>query len=445
MEGIIMSESGNNDDNIQKSPIESYVEVEVPIDKIKLNPHDRIRKENQNYNDATYIGIRESMRVFGLWHAIILQKKGDSLYLIAGYKRYCSAFDLGWKVIKANIYSEISRLSATFIELAENNNRQNFSNFEFYSGLRMLKEEFEKIKIKQLSLEKSDLGSFFSFYEINFSHSFVSAFHKLLGFHERILRRKTRIVTAIIEEVFDEKTMHLFEENKITERQLLNILKVKEAKEKKEKKAVQAGDLSQLENTKSGLKNDDSKSLQKEKISEDKYQTETDNSPEIALHPQKKIEKTLNTCQKILEIKETEDNKSKFLDQLFDDRDKNTQVSTSIRKGIIDNLEEVEKEFSHPNPKAKNQCHSSETISIDYNPKKHTLKGKKNGIDDNDRCESCPKARLFVMECYHCDTIAKCKNCGKPLYTVICQNDFINGVHRFRDPTLKRCSFAPNY
>ncbi|KKK95698.1 hypothetical protein LCGC14_2670200 [marine sediment metagenome] len=40
------------------------------------------------------------------------------------------------------------------------------NSFEFYTGLRQLKEEFNKIKENKSYLKKSDLGSFFPIYDL---------------------------------------------------------------------------------------------------------------------------------------------------------------------------------------------------------------------------------------------------------------------------------------
>jgi len=64
---------------------------------------------------------------------------------------------------------------------------------------------------------------------------------------------------------------------------------------------------------------------------------------------------------------------------------------------------------------------------------------------ENDNCGSCSLAHLFVMECYKCDTIAKCIQCKTPIYAVICEHDIIKGVPKFRNPKLKKCKYSPEY
>ncbi|KKM69482.1 hypothetical protein LCGC14_1450420, partial [marine sediment metagenome] len=205
-------------------------EMIISLDKIAVNPETRIRKDSKKIG-LKYIAIRETMRMSRLWHAITVYKKGNKYYLIAGYLRFRAATELGWKTIKANVYTKISRIERKLIEIAENNSRQNFSNFEFYDGLKQLKYEFEKIKKNKFHLQKSDLGSVFSIFEIDFSHSFVTAFYKILGFHPRILRRKVRILNAMENELIDAETLKLFENEMISEKGLLAILKEKDVKQ----------------------------------------------------------------------------------------------------------------------------------------------------------------------------------------------------------------------
>lgn len=109
-----------NNNNITYHPLHKAVEQEVLLDKITLNPEDRIRQEKNNYVNVKYIGIRESMRYFGLWHPITVKKNGDTYILIAGFLRFCATIELGWTTIRANVYTQINALEMRYIELAVN-------------------------------------------------------------------------------------------------------------------------------------------------------------------------------------------------------------------------------------------------------------------------------------------------------------------------------------
>ena len=120
-------------DNHISEPTLSYKTTleDVPLSKIKLDPQQRIRQESGDYkNDPKYIALKESMIKLGQLHAITLK---ENYKLLAGFYRFCVAFELGWKTIKAKIYFNISEYDEILIEIIENNNRKDFTSYEFYS------------------------------------------------------------------------------------------------------------------------------------------------------------------------------------------------------------------------------------------------------------------------------------------------------------------------
>ncbi len=435
-------------------------EMTISLDKITVNPETRIRKESKKI-ELKYIAIRETMRMSRLWHAIIVYKEGNKYHLIAGYLRFRAAAELGWKTIKANVYTKISRIERKLIEIAENNSRQNFSNFEFYDGLKQLKYEFEKIKKNKSNLQKSDLGSVFSIFEIDFSRSFVTAFYKILGFHPRILRRKVRILNAMENELIDIETLKLFENEMISEKGLLSILKEKDTKQlqaedelgKKSNKHIINSKLNPYIKNKNNTRPTITSPVKiGEKISKE-HEDYIKKLGESAIESLRKIEKPCfeNQLDKDTRIDELHSTQTHLLEtstrskKAIEAKNKSLEekkdVVLKIRKEIVEGFINSGKDIITPQ---KNKTPIKKTLL--NQPKKYvdkpsirnesfTLKNNLSNISFENSsmeeiCFNCPKATVLAI---------KCKSCGGYTAKVHCKIDFIENRHILRDPSLPLC------
>lgn len=116
------------------------------LSEVRLNPQERIRQESGDYKfHPKYNALKESMLKYGLFHQITLKQEGSRYKLLAGFYRFCVAVDLGWETILAKIYPDhISEYDEIRIELIENNNRKDFTSYQFYEGLGRAKRLYEK-------------------------------------------------------------------------------------------------------------------------------------------------------------------------------------------------------------------------------------------------------------------------------------------------------------
>lgn len=93
--------------------------MKIRIDEIKINEKKRIRKENGDLSI-----LMRSMSKYGLLQPIILDK---SYNLLAGYRRFLSAKQLGWSNIDAVVIDVKDRLARIEIEIDENLARKDFT------------------------------------------------------------------------------------------------------------------------------------------------------------------------------------------------------------------------------------------------------------------------------------------------------------------------------
>lgn len=193
------------------------------------------------------------MRVIGLLHPITLKKEGKHYILIAGFFRFCSATELGWKTIKARVYTDISQLDMLLIEIIENSNRKNFASYEFYVGLYRLKTEYEKAhpetqRGRYIRHKKCDTITDSEAVMLQSSDdkvkSFVNEFHELLGLAERTMFKKIRICVAIGTNKFNKNTINLLKKGKISQNKLLKIFSEIDKKEKIQKEESMNSQLS---------------------------------------------------------------------------------------------------------------------------------------------------------------------------------------------------------
>ena len=244
---------------------------DVPINKVKVDPQDRIRLISGDYRlDPKYIALKKSMDQQGQFHAITIK---PNLEIIAGFYRFCVGLDLSWKTIRA-LVKDVSDLEARLIEILENLNRINFTDYESYVALARLKREYEKThpetkrgKYDRCSMKNHDCDS--ASITENFSvmipfqrfESFSAEYSTILGMTSRSLRNKTRIGNAILDGKFKSRTIRLLKQGKVSQNKLLSILRnrdirnqlasiQKEEQEKKQEKKVQGNKIHEIKKIK---------------------------------------------------------------------------------------------------------------------------------------------------------------------------------------------------
>ena len=100
----------------------------VEISQIKTNK--RVRK---NLGDLE--PLKDSLKRYGLLNPITLTK---DYYLIAGQRRLESARQLGWTTIDAVMVDTKDSVTLLEMELEENTQRNNFTEFELLEGYKQL-------------------------------------------------------------------------------------------------------------------------------------------------------------------------------------------------------------------------------------------------------------------------------------------------------------------
>ncbi len=102
--------------------------MRVSISDIKVRK--RIRKENGDIE-----GLMESLRTHGLLNPIVISEKYE---LIAGFRRFTAAKNLGWETIPATMVDARQKLKRLEMEMEENIQRLDFSEEEIYEGIAVL-------------------------------------------------------------------------------------------------------------------------------------------------------------------------------------------------------------------------------------------------------------------------------------------------------------------
>ena len=207
---------------------------DIPLVKVKTNPEKRIRKLRRLYkNDLEYIGLRESMKEFGLIHPIILDTNFE---LVIGFRRFFAATELSWKTIAAYIKNLTEEQKLDY-EISENVNRKNFNDYEFYIAIAKRKRLYEKnhpdtIRGKYTRNSAKKVSDAFINETISFmdqrSESFTEHYSKIYGLTRRALEYKIQIGEAFLDEKFTKKTENLTMQKKITQTRLISILRKKE-------------------------------------------------------------------------------------------------------------------------------------------------------------------------------------------------------------------------
>ncbi|HEA70436.1 hypothetical protein LCGC14_1190700 [marine sediment metagenome] len=373
---------------------------EVELSEIRVDPQKRFRKySSANKSSIKHKALKSSMEKFGLINPITLLRNYE---LTAGFQRYNIALELDWKTIRCRIFlTEFTKLDEYLIEITENYARKDFSSFEFFTGVAMIKREYEKehpeimhgkSKKNQHSPSKDpkknggNKVASDATLEKDQVLSFIKEYHNFFGVAERTLRNYTRIGEAYLDNKFSKESIELFNKGKLTQTQLLETLR------KLENKTIIQSRLRSL-----------------------------------------KKKPPVNTRSVIVKLS-TRNKKYP----------RESTKTTKIRKSIIENFINSGKEIIN---QQKNEIFTCD--SLVKHPERHidTLSiGKEPlGLENNllnitfekpstdDTCFNCPKATVLAI---------RCRSCGGYTRKVHCKIDFIENRHILRDPNLQQCERA---
>lgn len=113
-----------------------YIE-DVPIEKVLPNPY----QPRVNFDERLIEELAVSIKTYGLLQPIIVRKKGEFYYLIAGERRLRACKHLGYSKIKAVVIN-VTDIESAILALIENIQRQDLDFFEEAQGYKQLADEF---------------------------------------------------------------------------------------------------------------------------------------------------------------------------------------------------------------------------------------------------------------------------------------------------------------
>ncbi|ADQ42046.1 parB-like partition protein [Caldicellulosiruptor acetigenus I77R1B] len=116
---------------------ELYFIEDVPIEKVLPNPY----QPRTNFDERLIEELATSIKSYGLLQPIIVRKKGELYYLIAGERRLRACKHLGYCKIKA-IVINVTDIESAILALIENIQRQDLDFFEEAQGYKQLADEF---------------------------------------------------------------------------------------------------------------------------------------------------------------------------------------------------------------------------------------------------------------------------------------------------------------
>ncbi len=204
---------------------------EVLLTDIKVDPQKRIRITNNN--SVSHKTLKNSMSMVGQLHSITLLMNYE---LKAGFDRYSVALELGWKTIRCRVFlTELAKFDELLLEITENHARKNFSSLELFAGIAMAKIEYEN-KHPEIKHGKARWGNKVAS-DATLKNkpkdsvlSFVKHYHNFFGLAERTLFKYIRIGEGYLDKKFDDKVVTLFNEGKLSQKHLLDILRKLENK-----------------------------------------------------------------------------------------------------------------------------------------------------------------------------------------------------------------------
>ncbi|MFX0070075.1 MAG: ParB/RepB/Spo0J family partition protein [Candidatus Hermodarchaeota archaeon] len=204
----------------------------LEINCIIVDEKDRIRTSTgKNIKD-----LKESINELGLFHPIIVNK---DLKLVSGYRRFKACKDLGWNHIPAIIRRDIDELEEINIELHENIRRKNLAPYEIDIAFAKWKKIYEKLhpEVKHLAHAKSENrdkkgriqkrdqeeeNTTWNYInetqsdKINQPKRFTQIAAEYTKLSERTIRGRAQIGEALLQKKFDEETIKLYKENKVS-------------------------------------------------------------------------------------------------------------------------------------------------------------------------------------------------------------------------------------
>lgn len=113
--------------------------MKIRMDQIIIK--DRVREE---IGDLT--SLMESMTKFGLLNPITIS---DEFELLAGFRRYTAAKELGWSEIDAHVVDARTKLEKFEVEMEENLTRKDFTPKELEKSLK-IREKLSSRGLKKL-------------------------------------------------------------------------------------------------------------------------------------------------------------------------------------------------------------------------------------------------------------------------------------------------------
>lgn len=140
--GAIITNSPSPAAEVEKKIIEKTNSViELEISKIEPNPD----QPRLHFDDNAIQGLAESIEASGLIQPIIVRKKADKYYIIAGERRYRACKSLDMPTIKAIIMKANDQENVS-LALIENVQRQNLDPIEEAKAYKLL---ITRFKLKQ--------------------------------------------------------------------------------------------------------------------------------------------------------------------------------------------------------------------------------------------------------------------------------------------------------
>ena len=181
--------------------------------EIKVHEEARIREATLNL-EPQIKAIMLSFQISGQLSPITIDEDD---YLIAGYLRLIAARRLAIKIMVIKIHG-LSDFEKYLIEIQENTTRKDFTSYEFTIGLTKLKRKYEK--------EHPETKWGRNQYENGVSRgdtpkneiipTFAKKHAELFGYSKSAIRQRIRVGEAILNGNFDQKSIKLFKEDKIT-------------------------------------------------------------------------------------------------------------------------------------------------------------------------------------------------------------------------------------
>ncbi|MCY2959820.1 MAG: ParB/RepB/Spo0J family partition protein [Planctomycetota bacterium] len=121
----------------EPAPVSSGGVQEVPLDQIRVNPH----QPRRIFEVGAMEELTESVRQHGVLQAIVVRRAGDGFELVAGERRTRAARAAGLAVIPATIRDDITDSQMLELALVENVQRQDLDPIERARGYRQMSDQ----------------------------------------------------------------------------------------------------------------------------------------------------------------------------------------------------------------------------------------------------------------------------------------------------------------